>query len=233
MTLVHGQNHHGSTYHISEMVKEKLQTLFPELEVEEFFLPQDFSKQCIGCFRCIVEGKEHCPHRDEVKPIEEALISSQIILIDSPTYCMEMTGQLKSFFDHQAYRWMPHRPEESMFSKRGIVVSTAAGAGAKRVTKSLAKQLFYWGIPRVHSLAYSVNAMSFSEVSLAVKERIRQDVDRLGNRISGESKAPAPGIKTKVVFGVMGKMQSSNDYNETDRNYWKDKGWLDKERPWK
>ncbi|HEY8391580.1 MAG TPA: NAD(P)H-dependent oxidoreductase, partial [Capillibacterium sp.] len=44
-----------------------------------------------------------------------------------------MTGQLKTFLDHMGYRWLPHRPHPQMFRKIGLAVSTAAGAGAKKV----------------------------------------------------------------------------------------------------
>ena len=33
-----------------------------------------------------------------------------------------------------------------MFSKKAIVISTAAGSGAKKAAKSVANALFYWGI---------------------------------------------------------------------------------------
>jgi hypothetical protein len=35
------------------------------------------------------------------------------------------------------YRWMSHRPHPKIFGKVGLVISTAAGAGAKKVTKAL------------------------------------------------------------------------------------------------
>jgi len=47
-----------------------------------------------------------------------------------------------------------------MFTKTAVVVSTAAGIGMSGVTKSLAKQLFYMGIPKVYRLPVRVAAMS-------------------------------------------------------------------------
>ena len=43
ITMVHGQNHKGSTYHIGKMLADKLGG-----EVTEFFLPKDFGHFCIG-----------------------------------------------------------------------------------------------------------------------------------------------------------------------------------------
>ncbi|MDO5520930.1 MAG: NAD(P)H-dependent oxidoreductase [bacterium] len=53
-------------------------------------------------------------------------------MIDSPCYCMGMTGALKSFLDHLAYLWLSHRPHPQMFHKVGVVISCAGGAGAKK-----------------------------------------------------------------------------------------------------
>ena len=65
---------------------------------------------------------------------------------------MGMTGQLKTFLDHMGYRWLSHRPHPQMFRKIGLAVSTAAGAGAKRVTKDLRRRYFFWGTPGVTAL---------------------------------------------------------------------------------
>lgn len=36
-------------------------------------------------------------------------------------------GSMKAFLDHYGYRWMVHRPEEKMFRKQAVCISTAAG----------------------------------------------------------------------------------------------------------
>lgn len=53
---------------------------------------------------------------------------------------------MKAFLDHYGYRWMVHRPEESMFRKQGVCISTAAGAGLKSTNKDMADSLFFWGV---------------------------------------------------------------------------------------
>ena len=44
VTIIHGQSHKGSTYHISKILADKIGG-----EVKEFFLPRDFGEFCIGC----------------------------------------------------------------------------------------------------------------------------------------------------------------------------------------
>jgi len=228
ITLIHGQNHQGSTYHIARLVAEKLGG-----ETEEFFLPRDFSGQCTGCKLCLDRSREHCPHYGQAGPILRSMLEADVIMIGSPTYVLEMTGQLKSLFDHLFTAWLPHRPEEAMFSKTAVVVSTAAGAGMKGVTKSLARQMFYLGVPKVHQIAQKVAATSWEGVGAKTKKQIDKKTDKIALKIIRKNAKSKPGLKLKSMFLIMRKMQQGNDWAPADRAYWEEHGWLGKARPWK
>lgn len=231
ITIIHGQMHKGSTYHISEMLKEKLSDA--DSKVHEFFLPADGPAFCAGCFQCILKGEKNCPHSEKVQKIAEAMISSRVIIIDSPTYGFEMSGQIKTLFDHLCYMWMSHRPRKEMFSKIGVVISTTAGGGAKRVTKSLANQLFWWGVPKIYKLPFIVGAMCWSDVSEKIKKNIAASVASVANQINRCEGQAKPGIVTKFLFGMLRKMHTGNTWNLTDRDYWKNNGWILDMRPWR
>lgn len=230
ITIIHGQMHKGSTYHITEMLKNRLAE--QETVVHEFFMPKDGPGYCVGCFQCIMKGEKFCPEEKQIQKIAEALISSQVVIVDSPTYCFEMTGQLKTLFDHFAYLWMSHRPQGEMFSKIGVVVSTAAGAGAKNVTKSIRKQLIWWGIPKTYRLHFNVNASAWDDVEGKVRKKIEREIEQTSLKIRSESGKLKPGIKTRLIFSVMRKMQGSNTWNRVDKEHWENNRWLGKARPW-
>lgn len=158
---------------------------------------------------------------------------SQVIIVDSPTYCLEMTAQLKTFFDHLAYMWLSHRPNNLMFSKVGIVSSTAAGSGAKKVTKSISQQLFWLGISKTYCITQNVNASSWKNVSDEIKEKIEGSVCKTIAKVNRKLQIPTSSIKTKVMFEIMCKMQKSNHWNMTDKNHWDKNGWFQKLRPWR
>lgn len=230
ITIIHGQMHKGSTYHITDMLKSRLAD--EDAVVHEFYMPKDAPGYCVGCFQCILKGEKFCPEAEKVQKIAEAMFKSQVIIVDSPTYCFEMTGQLKTMFDHFAFLWMSHRPQGEMFSKIGVVVTTAAGAGSKNVTKSIRKQLFWWGIPKTHSLTFNVNASAWEEVQEKVKRKIDLEVEETSQRIKSEVGKSKPNIKTKLIFSVMRKMQSFNTWNRIDKEHWANNHWLEKARPW-
>lgn len=143
-----------------------------------------------------------------------------------------MTGQLKTFLDHLGYMWLAHRPNEAMFNKLGIVVSTASGAGASKVTKSLAQQMFWLGIPNVFKYSKTVNASSWETVLVKIKKSIEKDTDKLSKKIITRIGNAKPGFKLKFIFMMMRMGQIKNDWNITDRDYWDKKGWLGNTRPW-
>jgi multimeric flavodoxin WrbA len=231
ITIIHGQSHKGSTYHISQMLKERLTD--SESNVNEFFLPVDGPAFCAGCYQCIMKGESNCPHSDKVQKIAEAMIRSRVIIIDSPTYCLDMSGQLKTLFDHLGYMWFSHRPRKEMFTKIGIALSTTAGAGAKRVTKSIAKQMFWWGVPKVFKMPFTVSAMRWSEVTEKTRKIISESVEQVADSIKRCEGKAAPGIGSRFLFGLMRKMHAGNTWNPTDRDYWKNNGWTLDVRPWR
>jgi len=230
MTIIHGQGHLGSTYHVTDMLREQLAGR--DATVHEFFLPKDGPDFCAGYFTCITKDENLCPHADKTRRIVESMMGSDIIIIDSPTYCMEMTGQLKVLFDHLGYMWMTHRPRKEMFAKTGIAVSTTAGAGAGKVTKSIARQMFWWGIPKVHRLAFSVQAMGWNGVKDPVREKIARKIESISRKMKAGKYRPR--ISQKFIFHMFRKInQQPNHWNPADKEYWERNGWLGEARPWK
>jgi len=226
ITLIHGQNHKGSTYHVARMTAEKISN-----HIEEFFLPKDLSEGCSGCLACLHKGREFCPHAEQVMPILNAMLSSDVIIIGSPTYVLEMTGHLKNFFEHIYTAWIAHRPEEAMFSKTAVVVSTAAGGGMDSVTKSMARQMFFLGIPKTYQLPFRVMAASWEGVK--IKDKINKKTDKIARKIVNKKCKASPDFKLKFMFSIMRSMQKKNDFAPLDKSYWEEKKWFGKDRPWK
>lgn len=230
ITVIHGQLHKGSTYNITKQIQDKISSV--DKEVNEYFMPKDTPNYCIGCYKCFNESEKSCPQAEKVQRIVKSMEKSDIIIINSPTYCYGMTGQLKTLLDHFGYMWLSHRPKEVMFKKVAIVVSTASGTGANKVTKSLSKQLFWLGIPKVFHYSKNVNASNWDEVPKKIKKSIEKDISQLSKKMEAKIGKASPGFKLKFIFNMMRMMQKSNDWNMTDKNYWQEKGWLGKKRPW-
>ena len=230
ITVIHGQSHKGSTYNITKRIIDNISS--KDKEVDEYFMPGDTPNYCIGCYKCFNEGEKFCPQAEKVQKVVKSMEAAQIIIVDSPTYCFGMTGQLKTLFDHLGYMWLPHRPRGIMFNKVGIVISTAAGGGANKVTKALSQQLFWLGIPKVFRYSKNVNAASWEEVPKKIKASIEKETSALCKKVEARVGKASPGFRLKFMFNMMRITQKLNNWNMLDKGYWKENGWLGRKRPW-
>lgn len=227
ITLIHGQNHMGSSYHIGKLLAEQ----FDDSDIQEFFLPKDLEHFCLGCYQCI-EKDENCPFYSEKRRIMQAVENADLLIFTTPTYCMRVSAPMKAFIDLTFTYWMAHKPRECMFSKKAVVISTAAGTGMKSAIKDITNTLFYWGVPYIKEYGIAVQAMSWEQVSSEKKNKIKKDIAKLANTI--QNAKPHVGIKTRFMFNIMRMMQIKDwGSGETEKEYWKQNGWLDKKRPWK
>ena len=227
ITIIHGQSHQGSTCHIARSLAEKLGG-----DVTEFFLPRDFGEFCVGCTACFTKSETKCPHFAKLSPITEAMDAADVLILASPVYVFHATGAMKAFLDHYGWRWMVHRPEEKMFSKQAVCISTAAGAGMKSANRDMAHSTFFWGVAKTYQYGVAVMETAWERVSDKKKQRIEKKLDRLARKLKAGQGRVRPSIKTKAVFAVMRQMQKRG-WNEADAAYWRDKGWTEKKRPWR
>jgi multimeric flavodoxin WrbA len=229
IAVIHGQAHHGSTWHLTKLVLDR----FPDAHVDEFFLPKDGPGYCVGCYTCFLKGEERCPHAAAVQPIARALEAADLIVMTSPSYVLDVSGQMKALLDHLGYRWMPHRPHPGMFSKLGLCVSTTAGAGSGRTMATMRKSLEFWGVAKVFTLGASVAALNWEGVKPKKKREIERRAEKLAVGIHRAMGRAKPGPKTRLMFLAIRHFIKRAEWNPADRTYWQAQGWLDRARPWR
>lgn len=230
--MIHGQGHKGITYTMTRSVLEKLRD--ENTEIKEFFLPKDGPGFCVGCNTCFLKGEEACPEAAKVQSIAKAMEWADVIMLDTPNYCMEMSGAMKSLLDHFAYRWVTHRPHESMFHKVGITLSSSAGAPPNVAVKSLAKQLKWMCVPTVYTFPLVSNAMGVGDLSERKRQEIEKKSIKIARKVKKAVKRNHVGLRTKLQFLLFRGMQMGEEsaWNPTDNNWWRANGWLANKRPW-
>lgn len=227
ITVINGQNHKGSTYYMGKILADKLSD-----DITEFFLPRDFGEFCCGCNNCFKKSELLCPHYEKLKPITEAIDRADVLIFTSPVYVYHCTGAMKALLDHYGWRWMVHRPEEKMFSKQAVILSTAAGAGMKSTNKDIRDSMFFWGIGRIYTYGAAVRAVSWNNVNDKIKSLILKRLDKIAKNINSVYGKIKPSVKTRIYFSIM-RMIQKNGWNQADVDYWEQKGWYGKIRPWK
>ena len=236
IVVINGTEKKGVTFKLKEMF---LQQFRGNAEISEFYLPKDCPTFCAGCTTCFVKGEDKCRNSQHSKPIREAIENADLLVFTTPSYVMHTTGAMKTFLDHMAFRWMPHRPHPAMFSKRAVIVSQCLGAGAKSAAKDIKDSLSWWGISKIK--IFTTRLMSdivWDKLPQKKQSKITKKVTKLSNQFAriNYEKAAHTKLKTKLKFYMCRMIQKSihkKQVESLDCKYWSEQGWLSHKRPWK
>lgn len=203
--IINGSPRKKNTWKMVNQAKSNLKGNFEEIHLMKEKIPV-----CNGCFRCIMEGEEKCPHYDKVRAILDKIRAADGIIIACPVYAMNVTALLKNFFDHTAYLY--HRPE--FFTKKALVVVSTAGAGQKDVAKYIDETLRHWGMNKVYKITYACGGKDSIDT-----ENIDKISRKFGKDVESE-KLHSPKFGDIIFYDVWRTMALSKDPIEADRKYW-------------
>lgn len=216
IVVIHGQAHQGNTWQLTQLVLAELNCA--PADIQTFFV--NGMGQCVGCCQCIMKDEALCPHRDQVAPLIAAIDRADVVILASPNYCFEMSGQLKSFCDHLAYRWVVHRPAD-LRGTIGIALSTTAGAGAGSVTKSLRRQMRWWSVGRVYRLSFAVRAEHWDAIPEKRLKKLNRQAAALARKVNRRAGHSTPCLRVRLLFWIMKRMHSGDGWNPVERDYWR------------
>ncbi len=225
-----GTPHRGNTRAIVDLFLNEFKN--DNNEFDEIILPNDMPEFCYGCANCILKGEDKCPHYNLINPIVQKLEKADLIIIATPVFVMSCSSGLKALLDHLAYMWLVHRPSESMFNKVGLIITSAGGSGVKDTVKLIKNNMFYLGISKVYNYGVTTMKMGGNYEEYKNKEKIKTQVKKKANAINKCLNSNGKvSLKTKFFFNIF-KMTQKNGWNETDSDYWKNKGWLNGKKPY-
>ena len=203
--IINGSPRKKNTWKMVMQAKSNLEGDFEEIQLMKEKIPM-----CNGCFKCIMQSEEMCPHFDRVRPIIEKIESADGIIIASPVYAMNVTALLKNFFDHTAYLY--HRPE--FFTKKALVVVSTAGAGQKDVAKYIDETLRHWGVNRVYRITYACGGKDSIDT---------ENIDKISKKFAGDvesGKLHNPKFGDVLYYNVWRAMAFSDEPIEADKEFW-------------
>jgi multimeric flavodoxin WrbA len=210
--VIHGSPRIGNTWNVLTLVKEEMKKSldidFTDIELRKENLPL-----CIGCFNCIYKGEEKCPHKEVMGKIVEEIKNADALIITSPVYSMQISGLLKNFIDHMSYNF--HRP--SLFTKKGLVITTTAGAGHKDAANYVKSVLNYWGLNYIQTLPIAYRSMELTEKN---KTKVLKSAKKFSKELNFKN-LHKPSFKSVVMFNLW-KAMSKEKYEEgsADYDYW-------------
>lgn len=235
ITVINGTEKHGVTYLLKEIFLAEFKD---KANITEYYLPKDCPSFCTGCTSCILKGQNNCKDAEYIGRIDKSLLEAELIVMTSPAYVFHVTGAMKAFLDHFAYRWLPHRPAPEMFGKRAVIITQCLGNGAKSAAKDIKHSLSWWGISKIGVFTGALMSEIVWE-KLPQKKQIElaRKIKNLSQKFSriDYSKPAHTNFITKFKFLFCRMMQKSlhkADPKYLDGKYWAEQGWLNKKRPY-
>lgn len=113
----------GSTACVTDKIIEGMQA--NNIDIKKYILGEMNINYCKGCMKCYETKK--CIQNDDMNIIINDLIESDIVIIASPSYWGDVTGQLKVFFDRSTP--LSDTNGETIIPKGKIGVSVAIRTG--------------------------------------------------------------------------------------------------------
>ncbi|WP_304427773.1 flavodoxin family protein [Romboutsia ilealis] len=210
--IIHGSPRRGNTWNIVNRVKEKINEKI-DVDYEIIELSKMKIPMCTGCFNCILKSEEKCPHYESIKYINNKIDWCDAMIITSPVYSLQVSGQLKNFIDHMSYNF--HRPK--YFNKKALIITTTAGVNAKEISNYIKEVLTFWGINTTYKLPIVYRNDNLEKYDKQIDKVLSEFIDTLKNNTF-----KSPNFKTIASYNVFRSM-SINLYTKgnPDYDYWK------------
>ena len=205
--IINGSPRRKNTWAIVKRARSNLDGEFEEIHLSECKIPL-----CNGCFKCINDGEDKCPHFVYISPIVKKIKECNGIIIATPVYALNVTALLKNFIDHTAYIF--HRPD--FFDKKALVVVSTAGAGHKKVAKYLNETLRHWGFNKVYNLPFACGEKENLET-----EKIDKISKKFGRDVKS-TKLHNPKLMDIIFYNVWRAMAVKENVIEADGKFWRE-----------
>ena len=191
-------------------------------KVQTFNLHEYSIHPCRGCEVCSKTGT--CAIRDDVAEIQDAMRGSDGIILASPNYMMNVSGQMKVFLD----RIFSNVHCQTMFGKHGAVVVTAAGPVYECVENYLLDILGFLGCWKVCSTGAAALQMEDPEECERLVEEAAQQGRVFASAVKAGTTYPEQEEKRQMVFDMMQMMvQARKDAWAYEYSYWKSRWGID------
>lgn len=124
------------TFNTASMLKkvaEGANTVSEEIEVKSYRLYDIDYKGCMSCLACKIKGKavNICKFKDALTPILEEIAEADGLVLGSPNYFGEITGQMRAFLERLAFPWLSYNDYSQTAPKRMPVLLIETQNGTK------------------------------------------------------------------------------------------------------
>ncbi len=166
-------------------------------------------KPCMGCDQCHKKG--HCPQKDEFESIKEKMLAADGVILATPNYIFQVSGQLKVFLDRCSS--LIHCM--ALEGKYGACVVTSGGGDELPIVQYLYHFLIVSGVTPIDAVWAT---MGTSEPDTQVSEENRKQAYSLGRTL-------VKAWEEKRSFSMVEKMQKEHRKRMQELINWHQEEW--------
>jgi multimeric flavodoxin WrbA len=214
----------SNTYILTKMMLDALVAKDSTIHYE-ILTPADVKiSYCAGCWTCMMKGVCPLDEHDDMMKIRTKMQNADFIVFGSPVYTMNVSGQMKTFFDRLP-AWL-HTMR--LAGKAGVTVVTTAGNGMQEVQDFLGQMMVSLGIKCVGQLG----TYGYLPGMLINREAAKRDAlamaDTIYPYVTGEVQVTSD-KELEAVFGIMKEKITHPGGNvlAADLEFWRSHGMTD------
>ncbi|WP_318503112.1 flavodoxin family protein [Bacillus sp. T3] len=216
VVAIMGSPHKGQGYKIVKEIETELKSL-GNVDFKYIFLNDINLHTCKGCFACISKGERFCPLKDEKVQIEQELLSSDGVILNSPGYAQNVSWLMKNFIDRFAHSL--HRPK---FFNQSLMLVANGGSGLSKVIKALSLTL--GGSKIICKLCITTTPWEATEkYKKETKRNISRSTKKFLQSMKKKKQGP-PNLGNLIWFKIFKKMAALSRKNlPADYEYYSEK----------
>ena len=115
-----GPRKNMNTAHLLQRFAEGAKSAGRDIEIKTVRLYNLAYKGCMSCMACKLKGKASniCRFKDALTPVLEEIARADGLVLGSPIYFGEVTGQMRAFLERLAFPWLSYNDYSMISPKR-------------------------------------------------------------------------------------------------------------------
>lgn len=142
----------------------------------EFYSLRELHIACLGCEECLMGAK---PHGDDLDPIYESLLTSDLLIMATPTCCGMTSAFGKVFMDRSDQFWF----DQKLKGKRGAIIVNGASED-ERIAECVQSTTWFYeahGMTPLHRSVAITNSEQYPDSRFPdpLPDNIQQELNEL------------------------------------------------------
>lgn len=216
------QGKNSKTYYFIKSILDKVIEKNLNINYEIITANEVNILNCIGCNKCFETAKCIQDINDDMPILREKLINSDFVILGSPIYAHNVSGDFKTFIDRSSY-WMHLMP---LSGKGSMAITTTFSNGHTTGIDYIGKMLTHFG----SKLIAKYNAATLYPEQLFNKEWFDNTIDILSNEIIKilNSRIETDNNLEQLFLSLKKTMEyyKKSNIHEGEWTYWEKKGYL-------